>query len=260
MKRRDFLAASAAMGTMTLQRSPKPSMKNRQYLELLHIQPHVGSKKGKVSDFYRDVAIPALNRLGIESVGFFNVLFGPNQPSFYVLIPHQTMESVFMTRERMLHDEKFKREGKKFLGAELSDAAFVRMERSLLIAFKDMPKVESPKNLLKNKSRIYELRIYESHSRLAGKKKIEMFNEGGEIDIFKKTGLRPVFFAETLFGRLLPNLTYMLVFESMDARYKNWDEFRRHPDWLALKAKSEYKDTVSNITDFILRPAAFSQI
>ena len=65
------------------------------------------------------------------------------------------------------------------------------------------------------KSRILELRIYESHSTKAGQKKIEMFNEGGEIAIFRKTGLRPVFFGETLIGPLMPNLTYMPLKASM---------------------------------------------
>ena len=87
-----------------------------------------------------------------------------------------------------------------------------------------------------------------------------MFNEGGEIDVFRKTGLRPVFFGETLAGPLMPNLTYMLVFDSEESQAEHWDEFRNHPDWLALREDKQYKDTVSNVTDFILRPASFSQI
>ena len=58
----------------------------------------------------------------------------------------------------------------------------------------------------------------------------------------------------------MPNLTYMLAFEDMTERDKNWDIFRNHPDWLKLKSDPQYKDTVSNITDIILRPASYSQI
>ena len=109
-------------------------------------------------------------------------------------------------------------------------------------------------------SRIFELRVYESHSLKAAKKKIAMFNEGDEIAIFRKTGLQPVFFGETLFGPAMPNLTYMLVFDSMETRNKHWDQFRTDPDWLTLREVPIYKDTVSNITDIILQPTSFSQV
>ena len=126
-------------------------------------------------------------------------------------------------------------------------------------AFAGMPRVESPKKTFGDK-RIFELRIYESHSRIKAQKKIDMFNNAGEIQIFRDTGLTPVFFGETLFGRLMPNLTYMLVFNDMADRDKRWEAFRSSERWAAIKDLEEYKDTVSNITDIILRPAKCSQI
>jgi hypothetical protein len=88
----------------------------------------------------------------------------------------------------------------------------MRVESSLLAAFEGMPKMEVPAATAGNKPRIFELRTYESHSKKANKKKIEMFNKG-EIAIFRRTGLQPVFFGETLIGTKMPNLTYLLVFE-----------------------------------------------
>ena len=41
--------------------------------------------------------------------------------------------------------------------------------------------------------RLFNLRIYESHNERAAATKIHMF-ENGEIEIFKKVGLTPVFF------------------------------------------------------------------
>jgi hypothetical protein len=49
-----------------------------------------------------------------------------------------------------------------------------------------------------------------------------MFNEGGEIAIFRRTGLAPVFFGEALVGSKIPNLTYMLGFDDMEALEKGW--------------------------------------
>ena len=107
---------------------------------------------------------------------------------------------------------------------------------------------------------MFRLRIYEAHSIERGQKKVEMFNEGGEIEIFRDCGMNPVFFGETLVGPKIPNLTYMLGFDSMEALTAGWGNFMVHPDWQTLRKDESYKDTVSNITNLVLRPAAGSQI
>ncbi|NDD37781.1 MAG: NIPSNAP family containing protein, partial [Verrucomicrobia bacterium] len=95
----------------------------------------------------------------------------------------------------------------------------------------------------------------------AGKRKIEMFNRG-ELAIFKRTGLTPVMFAETLSGTLMPNLTYLLVFPNDDARKKAWDTFRADPEWLKLKAVPEYadKEIVLKVTNRLLTPTPYSEL
>jgi hypothetical protein len=120
-----------------------------------------------------------------------------------------------------------------------------------------MPKLEVPGN----KPRIFELRIYESHSKRANKKKIEMFNVG-EISIFRRTGLQPVFFGETLIGNRLPNLTYMLTYPDMATRDKNWAVFIADPEWRKLSTTPGYADAdiVSSISSVFLRPTPYSQI
>ena len=84
-----------------------------------------------------------------------------------------------------------------------------------------------------------------------------MFNKG-EIDIFRRTGLQPVFFGSNIIGTRLPSLTYLLVFEDMAARERNWPQFVNHPDWKALVATPGYSDAeiVTNTHSFILRPTA----
>jgi hypothetical protein len=153
-------------------------------------------------------------------------------------------------------DDEYRKAGAEYVDVPLSEPAYVRMKSSLMVAFKDMPKLEAPEK----KSRIFELRIYESHSIKAAKKKIEMFNEGGEIAIFRKTGLQPVLFGETLIGPKMPNLTYMLVFDDLVHRDAKWKVFGGDPAWKKLRSDPAYKGTVSNITDIILRPASYSQI
>ena len=95
----------------------------------------------------------------------------------------------------------------------------------------------------------------------AAAKKVEMF-EKGELAIFRKVGLTPVFFSSALIGAAMPNLTYMLVFPDEAGRKSAWDKFRGDPDWLKLRAIPEYadKEIVSKITNRILTPTAFSEI
>jgi hypothetical protein len=92
------------------------------------------------------------------------------------------------------------------------------------------------------------------------KRKIEMFDNAGEIAVFRKTGLNPVFFGEALVGGKIPNPTYMVGFDDADAQKKAWDKFRVHPKWQELKSDPYFKGTVSNITNLVLRPTAASQI
>jgi len=257
MKRREFLAAGiagAAGINAAVASTGKSEKAKREYFELRQYHLLNRAKTGVVGDFLREVGIPAMNRIGIKPVGVFTAMYGPSSSTLYVLLVHKSLESVVQSSARLLADSEFQKSS--FVNATLSEPAYVRIESSLMVAFKNMPYLEVPEK----KPRIFELRTYESHSIKAAKKKIEMFNEGGEIAIFKKTGLQPVFFGETIIGPKLPNLTYMLVFDDMAMRDKKWGTFGSDPDWKKLRANPAYKDTVSNITDIILRPAGYSQI
>ncbi len=233
---------------------------NREYFEFRQYRLHVGSKKKLVGDFLRKVGIPAMNRVGIGPVGVFNAMYGPSSPTLYVLLVHKSLETVANSASLLMADDEYRKAGADFVNASLSEPGYVRMESSLMVAFKDMPQLRVPKQKLEDERRIFELRTYESHSIKAGKKKIEMFNEGGEIAVFNKTALAPVFFGETIVGPQMPNLTYMLVFDDLTDRDAKWKVFGGNPEWKKLRSNPAYKDTVSNITDIILKPAPYSQI
>ncbi len=265
MKRRDFFpAAGAAAAFPAFGFSPMAGKENQEttgdYLELIKYRLSTGAKKNAVRDFYKDAAIPALNKMGIPCVGVFNVKFGANAPSLYVLIGHKSIDSFLSLPRQILDNKDILSAGKEYLDAPMSDPAYVRLEKTLFRAFRNLPSINVPEDMMGNASRIYELRTYESHNLKSAMKKIEMFNEGGEIDMFKKTGLFPVFFGETLAGTMMPNLTYMVVFNDMAERDKNWAVFGQDPGWQKISKDPQYANTVSNITDFILTPDPCSQV
>ena len=266
MKRREFLKSSAliAAGAALAPFGPAhagaaPQTGSRQYFEMRLYHFRQGPMSRRFDEYCRDAAIPATNRAGIEPVGVFSVMLGPDTPATYVLIPHPSMESVGTLGERLRDDAEYQKAGAAFIDAPPTDPPYIRVESSLMAAFSAMPRLEVPRLKTEGKSRLFELRIYESHSKKANRKKIEMFNTA-EIGIFRRVGLTPVFFGETLIGSKAPNLTYLLVFENAEEREKNWAVFRADPEWAELRSRPEYANIVSNISNVLLRPAAYSQV
>jgi hypothetical protein len=263
--RRRFLTVSAGLGVgagaaavRTDAAADEPgTARSRDLYELRRYHLDGPKQKEGLDAFLKDAAIPAWNRQGIAPVGVFHPEKDPSP--VFVLLRHGGMEGVVNGTQRLLADPEFLSKGTALLDAPAEAPAFRRIDSSLLLAFRGMPTLETP---VKNPGRVLQLRIYESSSVKAGQKKIEMFNDAGEIAIFRRVGLHPVFFGEALAGDRMPNLTYMLAFESRDELDANWKKFRDDPEWQTLSKRAEYADKVilSGITNLILRPAEFSQI
>ncbi len=260
MDRREFLAATAVAAV-----SPLPHFNTlrqsapRQYFELRRYHLLPGTRQRAFTAFVGDVAIPAMNRAGVGRVGAFTVVYGENAPSLLLVLAHQTLDSVVSLRDRLASDAEYTRAGATILDAPMSDPAFVRVESTLLRAFDAMPTLEPLAGAAAAAPRIFELRTYESHSDRAALNKLKMFN-AGEVPIFRRSGLTPIFFGETIIGAKIPSLTYMLTFSNMSARDAAWARFGQDPEWKTLSADPQYRDNVSAISDIILQPTAYSQI
>lgn len=264
MNRRDFLASSiAAAGASALgadASAQTPSKPMPQYYELRQYHLRTTMRQ-EFSDYLKVVSVPALNRAGITPVGVFTVTFGPDSPTFWMLLPHKDVESFVTLDQKLQADHDYRTLGAEHHARPATNPGYMRIESQLMIAFDGMPALEPPSGPTATPGRVFELRTYESHSKAAHRKKMEMFNTG-EIGIFRRTGLQPVFFGSNLIATKLPSLTYMLVFENMATREKSWGQFVADPEWKTLSTTPGFTDPeiVSNITSFIVRPAAFSQI
>ena len=269
MKRRNFLAAGVAAslaGPSRLHELVAAEQKGedvkREYYELRLYHQRRGPKVKLMDDYYREVRLPAMKRAGFGPVGVFNVMIGPDSPTLYVLITYKSIEDLIAANARLEADAEYQKGAASFTSLPATDPAYIRMESSLMVAFEGLPRLEVPAAAAGNKPRIFELRTYESHNKRANRTKIEMFDKGGEITIFRRTGLQPVFFGETLIGTRLPNLTYMLTYPDMATRDKNWAAFIADPEWKKLSSTPGYTDAeiVSNISNVFLRPTPYSEI
>jgi hypothetical protein len=265
MKRREFITLAAAGAAIApafnAAAADSPDAPAREFYELRLYHLRRGPMQQRFDDFYRNAAIPAMNRAGISPVGVFSVLLGPDSPTMYALLTHQSLESFATANERVHSDPEYQKAGAEFTNAPATDPSYVRVESSLMVAFSGFPKLQVPAQTAAAKPRIFELRTYESPSYKAGSRKIEMFNTA-EIPLFHRNGLHPVFFGQSIVGARLPNLTYMLVHDDMAAREQAWAAFGSDPDWKKLRSTPGSMDAeiVSSISNLLLRPTAYSQI
>lgn len=268
MKRREFLTSSAAASVGLAaaglsQAATAPESKALLELRTYHFAS--AAKQQAFAEFLASTAIPALNRAGVKPVGAWKLLKADNprlnldgdSTDLYVLMPHKSAASVAGMIGRLSQDSWFTSDGAVTLMAPKDSPAYTRFESSLFLAFDGCPQVEVPTLA---EDRLLQLRIYESHNDERALSKIAMFNEGGEIAIFRRCGMDPVFFGQALVGEKLPNLTYALGFANKAAMDEAWGKFGKDPGWLQLRNDPTYADTVSNITNLVLRPVKGSQI
>jgi len=231
----------------------------RQYYELKRYNLENSKQLNLVNRYLSEKYIPALNKYGVNLVGAYQVVDSLDKSVLYTLIPYQSVEHFQETKlgvDADLSDVLLK---SGYMNTGPDSLPYQRIESSLMIAFEGHPMLKNPSENGSKSDRLYELRVYESYNEHKANKKVEMFNNG-EIDIFDKTGLHTVFFGQSLIGDKLPNLTYMLHFENMEERDKNWKAFIEHPQWKKMSKDPQYKNTVSNITQLFLKPMSYSQI
>ncbi|MGZ5134728.1 MAG: NIPSNAP family protein [Flavitalea sp.] len=267
MKRRLFVKASLLTSSLSSlepimslgsQDSEEQKKSDREFYELRVYSLKNETQQKIVEDYFQNAAIPAFNRFGSKNIGVFREQKPTENIKLYVLIPFPSLPDFLKVQQKLSKDEVYNTAGMAYLNAPASAPAYERIESSLFQTFTQMPVLEVPEK----KARIFELRRYESSGENAGKKKIEMFDTGGEIKIFKKVGLTPVFFGESIIGPSRPNLTYMLTFDDMAEHDRNWKLFGSDPEWKRISAMPEYADAkiVSRIVATFLVPTDFSQI
>lgn len=263
--RRDFLlrdAPAAGLGlTATLESASvlvnKGEAMPRPFYEFVTVRLQSGPMVNRFLSWIEKRALPLLQKHHFGPMGFFTVEVGPASPSVFAIRAHASLAELEAAWKGVDADPDW---AAAVAELEAGEAAFYREDSMLLRATPFSPPLKPalPDDL---KHKIFELRIYESptyrqldylHDRFAG----------GEIDLFHKSGIHPVLYADTLWGPNRPNMAYLIPFESEAYREKAWAAFRENPDWHRLRDESIRRsgEIVRNITNMILTPAGFSMI
>ncbi len=237
--------------------------KSRDYYQIQVYRITGKVQEEKVDNFLKNSYLPALHRAGIKKAGVFKPIesdttaFGK---CVYVWIPFESPAHFVKTMDAMQLDATYQKDGLSFLGAPFDQAPYVRKESILLRAFPDAPEFEIPKYATAPSKRIYELRSYESPTENLFRKKVHMFNQGGEIALFKSLQFNAVFYAEVISGSTMPNLMYLTTFSDMESHDAHWSAFGKSPEWVKLKALPEYLNTVAKAVKVLLHPTEYSDL
>jgi len=208
--------------------------------------------------YLKNAYVPALHRAGIPSVGVFKAIAKDTEQLVYVFVPFATWKQVEELNGKLAADNQYQTDGSDYINAAYNKQPYRRIETVLLKAFDEAPVPTAPQLTAPKAERVYELRSYEGPTEKLYVNKVQMFNKGNEVGLFKRLGFNAVFYSEVLAGSHMPNLMYMTTFNSMDDRNKHWDAFNADPEWKALVVKPEYQHNVSKADIMLLRPTDYS--
>lgn len=227
----------------------------KEFYELRTYELRFGSPRGNLENYFKNALIPALNKYGVKNIGAFGEIGNSDPAKIYLLIPYASIDDFASINAKIKTDEDFIKASQEYNNLQPDKAPYVRYKSSLMNAFDGLPQLVKPTA----EQKLLELRIYESYSEDAARRKRKMFNDE-EIKIFKDTKLNSVFFGEVIAGEHMPCLTYMLAFKNMEERDANWKDFSANADWKRISSAPEYANSVSNIFRVFLKPLTYSQL
>jgi hypothetical protein len=238
---------------------PANAQKGKQHFYQLKVyQLKNKSQVERVEAYLANAYIPALHDAGIKNVGVFKPVSDTAALKIYVFIPYQSLAQYDRLPELLAKDKKYLMAGKEYLDARYQDAPYVRIQSILLKSFSGMTFAEAPKLSSAKKERIYELRSYEGPTEKYYESKVDMFNKGDEIGLFKRLGFNAIFYGDVISGMRMPNLMYMTSFNNMKERDEHWKAFFEDAHWKKISAMPEYQNNVSRGDTWFLYPTDYS--
>ena len=261
MKKSILLLLSTSLGLFFLTTATAQGKKtNREFYEIKLYHFTTAAQEELLDKYLSEAYIPALHKAGIKHVGAFKPLSNDTaaDKKLYVLLPLSSLEQLLTLPQQLKNNTDYANASKAYSDAAYNAAPYTRMESIVLRAFRLAPLSAVPQLKLNKPERVYELRSYESPTEKLYWNKVHMFNEGGEIPLFKRLQFNAVFYGEVIAGSRMPNLMYMTSFENIADREAHWKTFRDDAAWKQLSAKPEYKNNVSRNESILTHPTAYS--
>jgi len=259
MKRREFLAASGAgLAALTTATAQDLKLQSMEIIEVRKYTVKDAEKRAKFVEILDKALIPALNRQSLKPIGVFVPIAREEKYALnvFVVTPHRGFD--FLNGHiQLLDDTEYRKDAAPIFETTSKDPVYTDCETFLLRSFPSIPALEVPQL---GPDRVFELRLYRSFNIERNAAKIRMFDQGGELPLFREVGLQPVFFGDVVAGKRMPALLYMVGASSQEKLAELWRAFVRHPKWAEIKDLPEYADTATEIENVVLKPSPGSQI
>jgi hypothetical protein len=251
MHRRKFIqkaaiTASVPYGVAAFNHPAQDS--NKALIEHRTYEIRFGSNQSVLLNYLKNIFGPALNRQGVNQTMIFREFGASNPVKIHMIISYPNLAS-YIAAQDLTGDGTYNKQSEEYHAIPADKPLYNRFSSNLMLAIDGLPQVRQP---IENAG-LFELRTYEGYSEDAVRRKIMMFNNE-ELDLFYETELNPVFFGRMIAGPHRPSLVYMLNFNDMAQRDKNWQTFIDHPEWKKMSSKPEYANSVSNIRREFLVP------
>ncbi|MBI4164542.1 MAG: NIPSNAP family protein, partial [Acidobacteria bacterium] len=219
------MASAAMVGAGSTQAAVEPP--DKSYLvECVTFRLEFGRQLSNLLGWLEKRAMPLWQKHKFGPAGVFTVEIGPHIPAVFVMRVYSSLADRQSVWRSLAADPDW---GAAVVDLEKDGPPSQGEDMMLLSSTAFSPPIK-PSAASDPKRNLFELRIYESstwkqlgnlHDRFAG----------GEIDIFHKSGIHPLFYADTLTGPNQPNMVYMVPYENAAAREAAWAKFRDDPEW-----------------------------
>ncbi|MEP1018164.1 NIPSNAP family protein, partial [Maribacter dokdonensis] len=159
----------------------------QEYYQLKTYTIKNDTQENMVDHYLKNAYLPALKRMGINNIGVFKVIPGKFTISnkIYLLIPFQSLAEFNKLEAMLAVDKTHLSAGDEYINATHDNKPYERISSVLLRAFSDMPKMKPSTVDGPRANRVYELRSYEGPTEAMYRRKVDMFNEGGEVKLFE---------------------------------------------------------------------------
>lgn len=212
--------------------------------------------------FLEQAYLPALHRSGIDQIGVFKPHDADTSTALktFLLIPFNTLDEFASLSLQLNNDSQYLSDGKAYLEAPHDKPPYHKIESVILKAFEYAPTLMAANLNAPKTERVYELRSYESATEALNRNKVDMFNAGGEVEIFDRLNFNAIFYGNVISGDKMPNLMYMTSFENMESRDAHWKSFRDDSQWEKLSGLEKYQDNVSHSDTYFLKATSYSDL
>ncbi len=225
MNRRSFVSALAGL-VAARPLWPADSERRTQFYTLDIFQLKQGTQAARMHDWFSKSVLPKVSgpKIVLEAV------IAPHTPQLAFVAGFSSFEEIWSVFSKLDHPDP--------AGPE---PPFETETLSILQAAPYSPEIAAQRH---DKPRFFEMRQYHSPTASQLQALHERF-AGPETRVFHRSGIHPLFYSSTVFGPNLPNLTYLIPFDSLAAREQAWDKFGADPEW--VKARKESIDKSGQI-------------